>query len=685
MIRYIIAVLLLTSICTSVVYAESIPVRLKGEEITISKEKIIASGNLEIEYKDIKLKANYMELDAQTWILVATGDITVTQEKNTLRGDKLTLLLKEDVYSLDNVRGEITDRSVKGFIYVKGNTLQRQTDGGISGKEMSFTTCDLSDPHYYIKASELFIYPQERLFARNVSFYIGGSRILTLSYYNLLFDYPDRQPVIPEIGNSTEKGYYMKTFYSHYQSKDLYGYATVEMSEKLGLGLGLTEYYNIKNLGQGFANIYVLPTSETIKSALNIMQEAKLGDVKISGFLDTSNITTNRLTYRLSTSYKGYSISTQGSTNELYKTSSYNTILSASDKIGDINTSLLIRDQYYEREGNPEKMDEYKITANTNIQNVNTSLLVRGRYYEREDKSGKIDEYRITANTKMQDINIRAEVFTLSYPTIDSLPIFGYTHILTKLPELTLSSKLFSSQDLSINGEILFGNYLEIPTYIQGLVLKGNLNISPKSIKLFEGNLDSSIALNGSYYPPENYITGIGANLKWSKEIIKNLSLNLNYEYKNGAGNSQFNILSELPPLPVNSISGSLVSKGDNYSVNVSSRFDLLSYTFSPITINSSWQRDEETKLSLNLSINPYYLADITAVSSISWRIDPKWKIETKWRLSLSVLQFQEIKITYDLHCWEMNVRYNNVTQTTAISFSLKALPSMGAISIPEF
>lgn len=650
MVRYIIALILLI-IVTSVAYAESIPVKLRGEAITISSDKITATGNLEAEYRDIRIKANYIEVDPKTWIITATGNVIVTQEKNTLKGNKLTLFLKEDIYRLDNVSGEITDRSVKGFIYIKGDTMQRDSAGNIGGRELSFTTCDLSSPHYHIKAEELFIYPQERLFARNVSFYIGNTRLLTIPYYNLLFDYPDRQPIVPEIGNSSEKGYYIKTFYSHYQSKDLYGYAILEVSEKAGLALGLTEYYNIKNVGQGFTNIYVLPTSEQIKSTLNLMQEAKFKDLNLSGYLYRTDIITNRLDYRLSTSYKGYSISTQGSKNEMQKTSSYNTIFSMSDKIGDVNTSILLRE----------------------------------RYYEKEDTSGRFDEYRIVASTKLQDITLRLETYTVSYPDEDSLSLFGYAHILTKLPELTLSSRLLSSQDLSINSEFLIGNYLEVPTNIQGLAIKGNLYISPKTLKIFDGDLSSFLTLNGSYYPPQDYITGLGANLKWSREIVKDLSFNINYEYRNGWGNSQFNILSELPVLPANAISGNLMSKGDNYSVNISGRFDLLSYTFSPITINSSWKKDEERNIGLNLSINPYYPSDIKAVSNISWRIDPKWKIETKWSLSLAAVQFQEIKVTYDLHCWEMNVRYNNITQTTSINFSLKAIPGIGTISLPEF
>jgi len=677
-------VLIMLFTFTALVYANS-PVKLKGDQITISQELVVATGNIVAEYKDILLKANYLELDPKTWILVAKGNVSVTQEKNTLAGETLTLFLKEDKYRLDGVNGEITDRSIKGFIYIKGDSLERDPDSSIRGKEMSFTTCDLDTPHYHIKARELVIYPQERLYATDVSFYIGNTRIFSLPYYNLLFEYPDRQPFIPEVGNSTDKGYYIKTFYSHYQSRDLYGYATLELAERIGIGLGLTEFYNIKNVGPGSANIYVLPTLEKIRADIGLTQEAKIGDVKLSGAITRESVFYDRWEYRLSASSKGYSFSHQGLENRTSNVSSYNTNISASEKIGDVNTSLSLSSRYYESLGVPTEANDYRITATTKIGDVNTSLSLRDRYYKKADIPAEIGEYRITANTKIQDISIKGEVFTISYPDIASLSQFGYARILTKLPELSLSSRILTDPNINMTGELNIGNYVELPTNIQGFAIKGNIQATPKVVKLLDGDLDSSIRINGSYYPPESYIAGLGINAKWTKDIIQNLRLTLTYEYNEGWGNSLFNILSDLPALPSNSISGSLVSKGDNYSITLSSKYDILNSVFNPIVINGSWQGSQESKISLNLSINPYYLGDITAVSTISWRIDPKWKLDMSWKYYAQTFQFQEVKINYDLHCWEMNIKYNYITQTTSISFSLKALPSMGTISLPEF
>ncbi|MBC7321005.1 LPS-assembly protein LptD, partial [bacterium] len=518
-------VLILISTINTLAYANS-PVRLKGDHITISQELVVAVGNIYAEYKDIILKASYLELDPKTWILKAEGNVSVTQEKNTLTGERLILFLKEDKFQLDNVKGEVTDRNVKGFIYIRGSSLERDPEGSIKGKWMSFTTCDLETPHYHIKARELEIYPQERLYARDVSFYIGNTKIFSLPYYNLLFDYPDRQPFIPEIGNSTDKGYYIKTFYSHYQSRDLYGYATLELAEKTGVGLGLTEFYNIKNVGLGSVNIYVLPTLEEIKANLGITQEVKIGDIKLNGMVTRESVFYDRWEYRISASSKGYSLSHQGLENRTSNVSSYNTNIGVTEKIGDINTSISLSNRYYESGGIPIESNDYRITATTKIGDVNTSISLRDRYYKRYNVPAEVGEYRITANTKVQNMSIRGEVFTISYPDTDSLSQFGYFRILTKVPELSLGSSIPISPDISVTGEINAGNYIELPTNIQGYAIKGNILAVPKIVKVFGGDLESSLRINGSYYLPESYIAGLGLNAKWTKDLSQNLKLN---------------------------------------------------------------------------------------------------------------------------------------------------------------
>jgi len=643
--------LAITFILTIEAFASSVPLKIYGDRLIISSEKVIATGNARVEYKGILLKANYIELDPKSWELFAIGDVVLTQDKNTLTGEKLSLFIKEDSFKLEKAKGEITDRGIKGFVYLKGDAIQRDKSGNIKGEQTSITTCNLPQPHYHIEAKELIIYPQERLYAKDVSFYLGDTFIFSLPYYHIIFDHPERQPILPEIGTSSDKGTYLKAYYSHYQSKDLYGYAQFDIAEKTGFGFGLTEFYNIKDVGPGFGMIYILPSLDEIKMQLSLIQEAKLGDVKLNSSLNRTNILEDKWDYRVIATSGGHSISHQGYINETQQVSSNITTIASSTKIGDVNTILTIRNRQYNKEGIPAEITEYRITGNSNIQNI----------------------------------NVKGEASTISYPDVVSLSQFGYTHILSKLPEVSFSSKLLTNSYLNINGEAIIGNYLEYPTQIQGVAIKSNLTLSPKTVDLLDGNLNSSVILSGSFYPPQDYITGLMSNIQWTRSISKDLSLKLNYEYREGWGNSQFNILSERPSLPLNTISGSLSLKGENYSANLSTRFDILTFSLSPVVLNSDWKQDDGHKISLNLYINPYNLSDISAISSISWRIDPLWKVDTKWRLATSTFQFQELKITYDLHCWELGIAYNSINQSTSLNFSLKAFPTIGTTIAPGF
>ncbi|MGB9682220.1 MAG: hypothetical protein ACP5PC_02420 [bacterium] len=632
-------------------FASSVPLKIYGDKIILSSEKVVATGNARLEYKDVLLKADYIELDPKTWELFATGNVLLVEDKNTLSGERFTLSVKEDTFKLEKAKGELTESDIKGFIYIKGDSIQKEKSGTIISKEASFTTCDLPQPHYHIEAKELVIYPQERLYAVDVSFYLGDTLLFSLPYYSIIFDYPERQPIIPEIGTSPDKGMYLRAYYSHYQSKDLYGYAQFDVGEKTGFGFGLTEFYNIKNIGPGYGMVYVLPSLDEIKTQLSLNQEAKFGDVNLSTYLNRTNILEDRWDYRILASNRGHSISYYGYQNNTTQVSSNIVNLTSSNKIGDVNTTLNIRDREYVLQGN----------------------------------SSEITEYRLTGNTTIQNISIRGEIYTVSYPNLNSFSQFGYMYILTKSPEISLSSKVLTTPYLNINAETVLGNYIEYPDQLQGVAIKGALSLYPKSISLLDGNLNSSLSINGSYYPPQDYISGITSNIQWSKDLSKDLSLKLSYDYRNGWGNSQFNILSERPFLPLNTISGVINLKGDNYSANLTAKFDILSLSVSPIVLNGNWKQDDEHKISLSLSINPYNLSDISAVSYISWRLNPKWKVDTRFNITHNLLQFQDMKITYDLHCWEANISYNIITQSISLGFSLKAFPTIGTTIAPGF
>lgn len=90
------------------------------------------------------------------------------------------------------------------------------------------------------------------------------------------------------------------------------------------------------------------------------------------------------------------------------------------------------------------------------------------------------------------------------------------------------SSKLLTNPYLNINGEALIGNYLESLAQVQGTAIKSNFTLSPKTIDILNGNLNSSVILSGSFYPPQDYITSLMSNIQWTRSISKDLSLKLN-------------------------------------------------------------------------------------------------------------------------------------------------------------
>lgn len=85
---------LIIVLISSEAFASSIPLKISGDKLLISSEKVVATGNAKLEYKGILLKADYIELDPKTWELFATGNVLLTEDKNTLSGERFSLSIK---------------------------------------------------------------------------------------------------------------------------------------------------------------------------------------------------------------------------------------------------------------------------------------------------------------------------------------------------------------------------------------------------------------------------------------------------------------------------------------------------------------------------------------------------------------------------------------------------------------
>ncbi len=158
-----------------------------------------ATGDVHIKYGDTEIAANRADYNASTGDVKATGNVTVIKAGATYKGESL-------VYNVQT--GELHGNAVRSSMIHEHGTLlyslndldtETKTVERIDGNDAFFTTHDLANPNYKIKARTMTIYPNDRIVMKNVKVYAGKTPIFWLPYLS--------QPLDDEIGYKFTPGY----------------------------------------------------------------------------------------------------------------------------------------------------------------------------------------------------------------------------------------------------------------------------------------------------------------------------------------------------------------------------------------------------------------------------------------------------------------------------------------------
>jgi hypothetical protein len=138
-------------------------------------------------------------------------------------------------------------------ISITGASLE-PSKGGMSGQNITFTTCPAENPSYRLQAGLLKYDTDKKIVLKDVAYW-EGSHVLFRMPTLILPLYGDPPAIFPEIGHSEDEGWYLKS--RRYYDIDAGSYGEIlqdYMSEK-GLGIGVKLHYL---LGDGEYKNYLL-------------------------------------------------------------------------------------------------------------------------------------------------------------------------------------------------------------------------------------------------------------------------------------------------------------------------------------------------------------------------------------------------------------------------------------------
>ncbi len=144
---------------------------------------ITATGDVHVIYVDgvdhspITIEADKFVWNTKVETADAPGQVRVLFSDGTFFGNDLHLDLKTESGSINNAIVE------SDYFTMKGKRIVAKPGGIFQMQDGTFTTCIRAHPDYHIHAHELTITPRKSVEGRDVTFYVGPTKLITLPRY----------------------------------------------------------------------------------------------------------------------------------------------------------------------------------------------------------------------------------------------------------------------------------------------------------------------------------------------------------------------------------------------------------------------------------------------------------------------------------------------------------------------
>ncbi|MFA5840360.1 MAG: hypothetical protein WC890_06880 [Candidatus Margulisiibacteriota bacterium] len=227
---------------------------INGNNVSYDKANnlIEATGSVEVLYKDVLIYGENIVYNTLKDTVYARQGFSMLYQGVTVEGDSLDYDIKKFSGNATNVI--FTYRK----IYLKGEEFQFDREK-FALKNSSFSTCDLSDPHYHVTASDINVYPDVGwLVAYWGFFWINRVPVVPVPTY--IYDFSDESarnlPPFPEISADNDYGWYITERLAWYMRRELSGTYSLSYYTKKGLGIGGEASYLLTPQSRGNARLY---------------------------------------------------------------------------------------------------------------------------------------------------------------------------------------------------------------------------------------------------------------------------------------------------------------------------------------------------------------------------------------------------------------------------------------------
>ncbi|MCW5936369.1 MAG: LPS-assembly protein LptD [Fimbriimonadaceae bacterium] len=352
----------------------------------------VLEGDVWASYKGYELRGDRVTFDRVSEIGTLEGNAKLDGDSETVTGESITVDFKQRTFAFTNSRARLEPDAVQkrttGEIYLRGDGGGgRQRDFTV--RDGSFTTCDLEHPHYALDAEGIRILPGRRAELRDVRLSVLGKTVIGIPYLVVPLEQRSER-YLPEVGQSPDEGYYVKTRFGSPLPGESYLDYRVDLMSKLGAGLGVD--YNYKAAGlDGVLTAYQL-TGSRKSTVVTSRHSQKIWDGQLSvngafqreNYLTSPNSTLWNVLAQYATPFLGgnsrlgYTLTRSESTG--FKSVSQSTSINDDRRIGPLNQHLDLTLTQYDSQysgGNLSKSEriDLRYTALAPMRSLDADLL----------------------------------------------------------------------------------------------------------------------------------------------------------------------------------------------------------------------------------------------------------------------------------------------------------------------
>jgi LPS-assembly protein len=685
------------------------PIVVNGDKVEYFHEekKVIGTGNISIDYEDVKLTCKKVTVYLDTREAIAEGDVKIEQKDTYLTGDRVN-------YNFDNRTGRAIDAYVNYTpFYGKSRDVQKVSENQTNVERGYVTTCDLDKPHYRVQAKQVRIYTDDKVIAKHILLFVGNVPIMYLPYY--VQPLKDMSSGITTMaGHDSDWGYYALNSLKFDYGELFKGRWRADYRTKNGLAFGVDNNYNLPGAGNGAVRFYYTHENDSFSYEPLTREENKYRlQVRHKWQMDEDTLATVELNKVRDDNFMKYYFEREWE--EQQQPDNYLSIITAKE---DYTTTFLARvrmDKYYNVvQRLPEysiDIPQYNIRYNGKSSPLYYNMRTAAVYLQKTFR----DNSSIGPMQKDQDV-IRLDTYNrLNYPvrlfkalsvtpyaavrqTYYSRNAIGRTNIVRGALSAGVdnSIKFYKIYDVNTNAlDLNISKLRHIVTPLVNFYYTHQPTVSKDNLMQFD-EIDSIMEQNGVFISVENKL-----QTKRDGVSVDLVDFIISTDY-------QFKLKQDLFPVFENSDYKTRKFK----SVDMQLEFTPYPWIYSlakmridtkqglPDSASIDFVGGKEADRSLAFgyryerSFDPAIVADPDTngnivnylTTDLIYRINEFWKARVYYRANLNkgYLDEQEYTIFRDLHCWTLEFTYdirpyqNNKTITDQIfwfALRLKAFP----------